>query len=259
MWLLARNRARSERDHLEQSLATLTPMDEIVGSIPAETHPEDAAYRAGVVDLLGILAYGGLTAFQRLADDAATAPTLADQVMTSSMAVVQFRNFEAVRDHLWTFDVDVLDAMEPFHRAFDDYHERAQPKIWLETLVSAYVGDGFAADFYREIAAYVDANTRALVDEVLTTDRQTDYIVGRVRQAIADEPAVGGRLALWGRRLVGEALTQAQRVASERSALTGLISGTVNRSGMDLAMIGRMLTRLVENHALRMDRLGLAS
>ena len=81
----------------------------------------------------------------------------------------------------------------------------------------------------------------------------------QMRQAIADEPAVGGRLALWGRRLVGEALTQAQRVASERSALTGLISGTVNRSGMDLATIGRMLTRLVENHALRMDRLGLAS
>ncbi|WP_432557989.1 ferritin-like fold-containing protein [Granulicoccus sp. GXG6511] len=239
-------------------------MDEIVGSQVAAGNPADAAagdadYRAGVVDLLGILAYGGLTAFQRLSDDAATAPTLADQVMTASMAVAQFRHFESVRDHLWTFDVDVLDAMEPFHRPFDDYHKRAQAKIWLETLVSAYVGDGFAADFYREIAAYVDAGTRALVDEVLTTDRQTDYIVGRVRQAIADEPAVGGRLALWGRRLVGEALTQAQQVANERAALTGLLSGTVDRPGMDLAAIARMLTRLVENHALRMERLGLAS
>lgn len=221
-------------------------------------HAEDD-YRAGVVDLLGVLAYGEFTAFQRLADDAATAPTLADQVMTASMAVAQFHHFESVREHLWGFDVDVLNAMEPFHRAFDDYHERARAKTWLESLVSAYVGDGFAADFYREIAAYVDTDTRALVDAVLTEDRQTDYIVGRVRQAIADEPSVGGRLALWGRRLVGEALIQAHRVAAERPALTGLLSGTVDRPGMDLAAIGRMLTRLVENHALRMERLGLAS
>lgn len=250
-------------------------MDEIVGSptsgdmaADAQTAREqrstgdgrqDEAYRAGVVDLLGILAYGGLTAFQRLADDAAKAPTLADQVMTSSMAVVQFRHFETVRDHLATFDVDVLEAMAPFHRPFDDYHERAQAKTWLETLISAYVGDGFAADFYREIAAYVDADTRGVVDAVLTTDRQTDYVVDSVRRAIAAEPAVAGRLALWGRRLVGEAPTQANRVATERRALTGLLSGSAMQPGMDLAAMGRMLSRLVENHAQRMDRLGLAS
>ena len=27
---------------------------------------------------------------------------------------------------------------------------------WLEGLVKAYVGDGIAPDFYREIATYVD-------------------------------------------------------------------------------------------------------
>ena len=36
---------------------------------------DDAAYRAAVVDLLGVLAYGELTAFSRLAADADLAPT----------------------------------------------------------------------------------------------------------------------------------------------------------------------------------------
>lgn len=231
-------------------------MSEIPG--PAG-RPETEAYRAGVVDLLGVLAYGELTAFHRLAEDAATAPTLGDQVMTASLAAAQFQHFTRVRDQLWTFDTDVMDAMEPFHVPFDQYHDRARPKTWLEALISTYVGDGFAADFYREIAAYVDAATRDLVHEVLADDRATDYIVGRVRQAIAENPAVGGRLALWGRRLVGEALTQAQRVAADRPALAGLLSGTVDRPGLDLAAVSRMLTRLVENHTLRMERLGLAS
>lgn len=233
----------------------------VEGASDASVPPAPAAsdYRLGVVDLLGVVAYGEIAAFRRLAEDAAAAPTLADQVMTASMAAAQMQHFERVRDHLWSFDTDVMEAMEPFHRAFDAYQARAKAKSWLEALVSTYVGGGFAADFYREIAAYVDPATRDLVFGVLTDDRQTDYIVGRVRQAIVDQPAVGGRLALWGRRLVGEALTQAQRVAADRPALTELLSGTVDRPGMDLAAIGRMFTRLVENHTLRMERLGLSS
>ena len=80
-----------------------------------------------------------------------------------------------------------------------------------------------------------------------------------MRRAIADDPRVGGRLALWGRRLMGEALTQAQRVAAERDALTALLAGGVDRPGMDLAAIGRMFTRLTERHAERMAELGLSA
>ena len=70
-------------------------------------------------------------------------------------------------------------------------------------------------------------------------------------------PKVAGRLALWGRRLVGEALSQAQRVAADRDALTSLLTGTVDRPGMDLPAISRMFSRLVENHTKRMAALGL--
>ena len=85
------------------------------------------------------------------------------------------------------------------------------------------------------------------------------FAVDRVRGAIEADPRVGGRLALWGRRLVGEALTQAQSVAAERDGLTALLAGGVDRPGMDLAAIGRMFARLTENHAKRMASLGLSS
>ena len=39
----------------------------------------DPQYRNAVVDLLGALAYGELAAFERLAEDAKLAPTLADK------------------------------------------------------------------------------------------------------------------------------------------------------------------------------------
>ena len=217
----------------------------------------DADYRHGAVDLLGILAYGALAAFERLAEDARRAPTLADKVRVASMAAAQFSHFERVRERLGELDADVMAAMKPFHVPFNAYHEYTRPKDWLEGLVWTYVGNGFAADFYREIAAFVDADTRTLVHEVLDDRGQAEFVVENIRAAIAADRKVAGRLALWGRRLVGEALSQAQRVAADRDALTSLLTGTVDRPGMDLAAISRMFTRLVENHTRRMARLGL--
>ena len=56
---------------------------------------------------------------------------------------------------------------------------------------------------------------------------------------------------------MGEALSQAQRVAADRDALTSLLTGTVDRPGMDLVAISRMFSRLMENHTRRMAKLGL--
>ncbi|GAA1435373.1 ferritin-like domain-containing protein [Microlunatus lacustris] len=228
-------------------------MDEDAGAGP------DEAYRAGALDLLGLLAYGALTAFDRLAEDARMAPTLADKVQLATMAGRQVDHFGRIRSRLAEFDVDVMAAMRPFHEPFNGFHEHTRPKDWLEGLVKAYVGDGIAADFYREVAAFVDADTRALVHEVLADSGHADFVVGRVRSAIENDPKVGGRLALWGRRLVGEALSQAQRVAADRDALTSLLTGTVDRPGLDLAAVSRMFSRLVENHTRRMATLGLQS
>lgn len=218
---------------------------------------DDEHYRDGAIDLLGVLAYGELSAFERLAEDARLAPTLADKVHIAQMSAQQIEHFRRIRSRLSQLNADVMVAMQPFHAPFDAFHEYTAPKTWLEGLLKAYVGDGFAADFYREVAAFVDADTRTLVYEVLYDDEHADFVVERVLAAIAADPKVAGRLALWGRRLVGEALSQAQRVAADRDALTSLLTGTVDRPGMDLAAISRMFSRLIENHTKRMATLGL--
>ena len=141
----------------------------------------------------------------------------------------------------------------------DQFHEYTAPADWFEGLIKAYVGDGMANDFYREIAAYLDADTRDLIVASLEDSGHSAFVVDRVRAAIAADPRLGGRLALWGRRLMGEALTQAQRVAADRDALTALLAGGVDRPGLDLAALGRMFTRITERHAERMAELGLAS
>jgi hypothetical protein len=220
---------------------------------------DDPAYRAAVVDLLGVITYGEISAFERLTDDAKLAPGLPDKLALGKMATVQFGHIEPLMDRIAALGADPLQAMGPFVRPFDLFHASTAPSDWLEGLIKAYVGDGLAADFYVEIAQYVDADTRRLVVDSLADAGYADFVVDRVGRAIQQDPRVAGRLALWGRRLMGEALSQAQRVAAERDSLAALLAGGVDRPGMDLAALGRMFSRLTENHAKRMAELGLAS
>jgi len=219
---------------------------------------QDPTYVAAVVDLLGAIAYGEMSAFERLAEDAKMAPRLEDKAEIAAMASREFAHFVTLRDRLVELGADPFAAMAPFQVPIESFHKHTAPRDWLEGLVKAYVGDGLAADFYREVAAFVDSDTRELIIESLDDAGQAEFIVDRVLRAIEADPRVGGRLALWGRRLMGEALSQAQRVAAERDALSALLAGGVDRPGMDLAAIGRMFTRLTENHEARMGALGLA-
>lgn len=218
---------------------------------------EDPVYKAAVADLLGVIAYGEISAFERLAEDARMAPRLVDKAALAKMAATEYTHYERLCDHLRRIGVDPMAAMEPFVDHFDAFHARTASSDWLEGLVTAYVGDRLAADFYTEIAAFLDPDTRTVVTESLHDTGNSEFVVDRVRAAIAENPRVGGRLALWGRRLMGEALTQAQRVAVERDALTALLTGGVDRPGLDLAALGRMFARLTENHTHRMESLGL--
>ncbi len=218
---------------------------------------EEAAYRQAVVDLLAAIAYGEISAFERLAEDSKLAPTLADQLAIAKMACHEFAHVELLLARIEELGADPYAAMAPFQAALDQFHEHTAPSDWFEGLVKAYVGDGLAADFYREIAAYLDPRTRDVVIASLADSGHSEFVVDRVQAAIAENPRLSGRLALWGRRLMGEALTQAQRVAGERDALSALLAGGVDRPALDLAAIGRMFARITELHAERMTKLGL--
>ena len=189
----------------------------------------DPQYRAAVVDLLGALAYGELTAFNRLAGDAELAPTQPLQGGDGRPGRHRVPPLRAccVAPPGASIGVDPEAAMAPFVGPSTPSTSAPGPSDWLEGLVKAYVGDGIAKDFYREISAYVDAATRrrwsarargrrAVRVRRRGRARGDQGRPARRRPARPVGPPAGRRGAL-----------QAQRVAVERDALASLLVGGV--------------------------------
>lgn len=216
--------------------------------------------REGTIEFLGAIAYGTISGFTRMAADSELARDLRLKRALAGMAVKEFHNHELLADHIVDLGGDPITAMAPFEAAFEAFHARTKPRDLLEGLVKAYIGDGIATDFYIEISQYVEPESREIIRRASSDHRDVDTIVAAVRAGISEDPRRGGPLALWGRRLVGEALTQGQVVAAEREALSELVLGlSHDRPGATLNEIGDLMQRLTDRHQLRMGRLGLSS
>ncbi|RBQ07184.1 hydroxylase [Micromonospora sp. LHW51205] len=210
------------------------------------TAPDPAA-----IDLFGLVAYGELLAFDRLAADARLAPDLGRRAALSEMAAAEIAHYRWLTDRLAAWGVTPEEAMVPYVEALRAYHDSTEPRDWAEAVTKAYVGDAITDDFLRGIADGLDGPERTLLLDVLHDSRYAEFAAAEIRAAIEADPRAAGRLSMWARRLLGEALSQAGRVtAADRGALSALIG----RTGGD---VPGLLRRLTEAHAARMTAVGL--
>jgi hypothetical protein len=207
---------------------------------------------AQVVPLLGVLCYGALLAFDNHAADAHLAPDLRRRAAMSELAAAEMTHFAALADRLRELGAAPEDAMAPFATALDRYHASTRPRDWLESLVKAYVGDSIADDFYREVAAGLAEPDRSVVLAVLHDDRHARFAVTEVRAATETDTTLASRLALWGRRLAGQAVGQATATVEANPSLRTLLADQEPGGGFEA-----LVERLAAAHADRMALIGL--
>lgn len=202
------------------------------------------------VELLGAVAYGELCAFTRLAADVERAPDLAGRAELASLAAVEMGHYGMLRDHLAERGVDVVAAMAPFVAPLDVFYRRAQPRDWAESLVSAHLVRGLATDLQIEVADHWPGpgDEAELVRAVAPDPGYDVFAVRSVRELAADE-RIHDRLALWGRRLLGETLAAAATVLDRHPAMTAFVGAGNGRASL--------FKKLKSQHQRRMQALGL--
>ena len=212
-----------------------------------------AAEHPGINELFSLLAYGEVAAFYRLTDEARMAPDLRGRINMARMAAAEMGHYELLRSTLESRGVDVLAAMTRYAPALEQYHRLTTPSTWLEALVKTYVGDAMAADLYLAIAGSLPDEVADVVRAVLAETVHSQFVVAEVRSAVNSSGRQRSRLALWSRRLLGDAITQAQYVLADRDELVDLVL-----AGGGLGQVTDLFDRLQRTHNDRMQQLGLA-
>jgi hypothetical protein len=229
----------------------------------ATTTSPTRADRTDVLTLLGLVAHLELVAFTRLAADSAEAPTIDQRLRLMRFSAGAVDRLDRIFAHIESLGGRPDLEITRFTHALDDFDARTTPGTWWERLLTAYVGYGVADDFCKAAAARLDDETRDLVMDVLDGTSHAELTVATLAQAAQGDDVLTSRLALWGRRLVGEALGVVQTLLAGQPGLARLAldgGDEPGRSGpADPEAMTRLFGRLTAEHTRRMGRLGLTA
>ncbi|NOV96426.1 hypothetical protein HDG69_000979 [Isoptericola halotolerans] len=242
----------------------------------------DPSVPAPVVELVGLAAYTELAEFGLLAARSVDAPDLATRQALADGADRALARQRALLALVSADDGVVpgvvgATVMAPFDHALADFDARTDTEDWSEGLLKGVVGHGVAQDFCRVLAGGLGGSSGRAVRQVLErpapgpeagadagADAEAIWLLARL--AAADD-VLSSRLALWGRRVVGEALGVVTALLGRRPALVELAAEAAARSGADLgggsggddAVRSWLVARLTGEHTRRMDRMRLAA
>ncbi|NMR19012.1 ferritin-like fold-containing protein [Cellulomonas fimi] len=238
----------------------------------ATTSSTRAADRADELALLGLVGQLELVAFTRLAEDSALAPSLDQRLRLARFSAGAVSRLERIFERITELGGSPEAEVERFAHVMDDFDARTPSSTWWERLLKAYVGYGVADDFCKAAAAGLDDRTRTLVEEVLDGTHHGELVLAELAAASADDAVLTSRLALWGRRLVGESLGVVQSLVQSQPGLARLVADgaavEARASGAEPAAgpgptpaeaLSTLFGRLTAEHTRRMGRLGLTA
>ncbi|GGI36274.1 hypothetical protein GCM10010988_08130 [Cnuibacter physcomitrellae] len=201
-----------------------------------------------VIPYLGQAAYVQLAVFEEVSDAIEGAPDVPSKQRLTSPAGKALDKYERLVAELRRLVDDPNAVIGPFTPGIDRYRALVKGSDWHEQLLSVYLTAGILDDFFTLLASGLPGDVSGRCIAILRADTGRDTIADVLSEAISADRMLGSRLALWGRRVVGDTLLVA------RSAIH--LSGN---PASDEQRIEPVFTEIVAGHTRRMDRLGLTA
>lgn len=213
--------------------------------------PPEAAVRSFV----GLAGYASLGSFSLLAQDAGKSPDIATRLRLSRMAAAELDETDFLEPIIERHGGNAPDVVGKFAPIINDFLVRAEPRDWWERIMRSYVGFNLLHDLLHELSEGLDEDFRDRVREAAGVPGHADFVAEQLEPVLANDDKLASRLALWGRRVVGEGITLVRRLFREHPELADLLPGEGDASAREAALLGRLQT----SHARRLGRLKLTS
>lgn len=224
---------------------TITPRSQAVAAVRVEL----VELTPAAEPFLGQAGYITLVLFENLGRAVSAAPTTAGKTALSRAAAQLLQAHEGLVTEMLGLGLDPVAAMDPHRTRLDEYQRRTEGADWAEILVTCYLTTGFLTDFFAGLAGGLPPGLADRVSLLLDVDRAELVLETELRTLIEHSPRMASRLALWGRRLIGDTMLVARSALAE-----GRGAGA---AGLD--RVEPAFNELIGAHTRRMDALGLTA
>lgn len=201
-----------------------------------------------IMTFLGRAAYVQLTQFENLSRAISSAPSTAAKTAIGRAAELSLGKHRMLVDEITRAGGTPADVMEPSTADVDRFERATHGADWFETLVTCYLTAGFLDDFFARLAIGLPAEPARHIATIYAGESGEAVLAGLLEEAIEANPRLASRLAMWGRRLVGDTMLVA-RASLQYS----------ENHKSDEARIEPVFTELIAAHTRRMDALGLTA
>ena len=196
---------------------------------------------------LGQAAYVQLSIFEDLSRLVALAPTLEAKEALSQASAISLDRYRGLTAEIRRSGAEPSAAMEPYTTGTDFFQKVTQGADFYESLMTSHITAGILDDFFARLALGLSAADTARITPLYDPSHE-QIVADQLRVGISANPRLAARLAMWGRRLVGDAMLVA------RASLA-----TPPASEKDEAKVEPVFTELIAAHTRRMDALGLTA
>ena len=203
--------------------------------------------------LLGRVAYLKLALFESASAVAGRATDLGDRESITRIAAAVLEQHTELTAMIEARGIASAVAMHPFTADIDRYRRRLSESGWHESVLTLHLSAGLLDDFFAGLAAGLPDPDGRRIAEILERDIGHDSLVAVLQEGLAADKRLGSRLALWGRRLVGDTLLVARGALADVRDAAGQPASTEERR------IEPVMNDLIAAHTRRMDRLGLTA
>jgi hypothetical protein len=214
----------------------------------AAVRVEVAEFAPNILTFLGLTAYLRLEIYEAAARAVGGAPSLKAKDVLARVAGVALSKQQRLTDEIRRRGHEPEQLMEPYTKVIDRYVARVEVPDWHQHVLFLYLVSGLFDDFFASLAGGLKDSFRSEAIAILTESTGRDEVRELLAAEIAADPALANRLALWGRRLVGDTLLVARDVLLLSEGRPFVASE-----------VEPVFTELIADHIRRMDGLGLTA
>ena len=193
-------------------------------------------------------------------DDSLNAPTPEIRERQIEIAKKYKERAEDIEAMILKGGASEMDLQAEIRDRLDLLIQRTEGLGWHEDLMRVYIVFGILEDSLQQVSKGLSPARRIKIETLMLDNSLQNFCQDELEKAIAENPEITGRLAMFGRMVVADALLEVRDSVNLDEVLPDSLPADLTELAREqFKALEPFTSDLISEHTLRMDRLGLTA